>query len=98
MQRWIAAILGVFNAANGLAMLFAGSIWWNSVPGVPVACRIRLTRAARTLGGSAACSPGALRLPSRLICVCLGHRTLRAGSAPRVRPFAAVRSDYYGLG
>src|ERR1700760_1642493 len=35
MQRWIAAILGVFNAANGLAMLFAGPIWWNSVPGVP---------------------------------------------------------------
>ena len=35
MQRWIAAILGVFNAANGLVMLFAGSMWWNSVPGVP---------------------------------------------------------------
>jgi len=35
MQRWIAAILGVFNAANGLGMLFAGSMWWNSVPGVP---------------------------------------------------------------
>ena len=35
MQRWIAAILGVFNAANGLVMLFAGSTWWNSVPGVP---------------------------------------------------------------
>ena len=35
MQRWIAVILGVFNTANGLAMLFAGSIWWNSVPGVP---------------------------------------------------------------
>jgi hypothetical protein len=35
MQRWIAAILDVFNAANGLAMLFASSMWWNSVPGVP---------------------------------------------------------------
>jgi hypothetical protein len=35
MQRWIAAILGAFNAANGLVMLLAGSIWWNSVPGVP---------------------------------------------------------------
>jgi hypothetical protein len=35
MQRWIAAIVGAFNAANGLVMLFAGSAWWNSVPGVP---------------------------------------------------------------
>ena len=35
MQRWIAAILAVFNVANGLAMLFASSLWWNSVPGVP---------------------------------------------------------------
>ena len=35
MQRWIAAILAVFSAANGLTMLFAGSIWWANVPGVP---------------------------------------------------------------
>ena len=35
MQRWIAAILAVFNVANGLVMLFASSTWWNSVPGVP---------------------------------------------------------------
>ncbi len=35
MRRWIAAILAVFNGANGLAMLFASSLWWNTVPGVP---------------------------------------------------------------
>ena len=35
MQRWLAAILAVFNVANGLVMLFASSLWWNSVPGVP---------------------------------------------------------------
>ena len=35
MQRWIAAILAVLNTANGLAMLFASSIWWANVPGVP---------------------------------------------------------------
>jgi hypothetical protein len=35
MQRWIAAILAVFNAANGLAMLFASSRWWANAPGVP---------------------------------------------------------------
>jgi hypothetical protein len=35
MQRWCAAILAVFNLANGLAMLFASSLWWNNVPGVP---------------------------------------------------------------
>jgi hypothetical protein len=35
MQRWIAAILAVFNGANGLVMLFASSVWWSSVPGVP---------------------------------------------------------------
>jgi hypothetical protein len=34
MQRWIAAILAVFNVANGLAMLFASATWWNSVTGV----------------------------------------------------------------
>jgi peptidoglycan/LPS O-acetylase OafA/YrhL len=35
MQRWIAAILAVFNVANGFVMLFASSAWWNNVPGVP---------------------------------------------------------------
>ena len=35
MQRWIAGILAVFNISNGLAMLFASSTWWVSVPGVP---------------------------------------------------------------
>ena len=35
MQRWLAAILAVFNVANGLVMLFASSLWWNTVPGVP---------------------------------------------------------------
>lgn len=34
MRRWIAAILGLFNITNGLAMLFASSAWWESVPGV----------------------------------------------------------------
>lgn len=34
MQRWIAGILGTFNATNGLAMLCAGSTWWSSFPGV----------------------------------------------------------------
>jgi hypothetical protein len=35
MRRWIAAILAVFNGANGLVMLFAGPAWWNRVPGAP---------------------------------------------------------------
>jgi len=35
MKRWIAAILGLFNTANGLVMLFASSTWWDDVPGVP---------------------------------------------------------------
>jgi peptidoglycan/LPS O-acetylase OafA/YrhL len=35
MQRWIAGAIALFNIANGLAMLFASSIWWVSVPGVP---------------------------------------------------------------
>jgi len=35
MQRWIAAILAVFNIANGVVMLFASSTWWNSVTTVP---------------------------------------------------------------
>jgi hypothetical protein len=35
MQRWLAAVLALFNGVNGLVMLFAGSIWWESVPGVP---------------------------------------------------------------
>ena len=33
MRRWIAAILAIFNALNGLAMLFAGPAWYAAVPG-----------------------------------------------------------------
>jgi hypothetical protein len=33
MQRYLAGILAVFNVANGLVMLFAGSLWWNHVAG-----------------------------------------------------------------
>jgi len=35
MQRSIAAIMAVFNGVNGLVMLFASSVWWESIPGVP---------------------------------------------------------------
>ena len=35
MQRSIAGILAAFNVINGLAMLFAGSTWWVTVPGAP---------------------------------------------------------------
>jgi hypothetical protein len=34
MQRWLAGIVAAFYVANGLAMLFAGSIWWAHVAGV----------------------------------------------------------------
>ena len=54
-------------------------------------CRVRLTRDSRLLGDSVAYFPGSLRHPSLLVCACLGHRTPRAGSAPHVRPFAAMR-------
>jgi hypothetical protein len=33
MRRWIAAILAIFNALNGLAMIFAGPAWYAAVPG-----------------------------------------------------------------
>ena len=33
MRRWIAAILAIFNALNGLAMHFAGPAWYAAVPG-----------------------------------------------------------------
>jgi peptidoglycan/LPS O-acetylase OafA/YrhL len=33
MRRWIAATLAIFNALNGLAMLFAGPAWYAAVPG-----------------------------------------------------------------
>ncbi|SHN84870.1 hypothetical protein [Bradyrhizobium erythrophlei] len=33
MKRLIAAILGVANIANGLMMLVAGPLWYQSVPG-----------------------------------------------------------------
>lgn len=35
MQRSIAAIMAILNGLNGLVMLFASSLWWESVPGVP---------------------------------------------------------------
>src|ERR1700722_13444100 len=34
MRKWIAGLVGVFSTGNGLAMLFAGSIWWAATPGV----------------------------------------------------------------
>ena len=33
MQRYLAGILAAFNVANGLVMLFAGSLWWDHVAG-----------------------------------------------------------------
>lgn len=33
MKRWIAAILAVANVTNGLIMLAAGPLWYQSVPG-----------------------------------------------------------------
>jgi hypothetical protein len=59
------------------------------VPGGSHPCRTRLTRSARTLGGSAACSPGPLRHLSRFVCICTCHRTDRSGSVLTVRPFTA---------
>jgi len=57
-----------------------------------------LTLDLRSLSGSAACSTGSLRPFSRtLFCVSFVHRTHRAGSAPRVRPFTALRGGYLGL-
>jgi len=50
-----------------------------------------LTRSTGTLGGSATYSPGLLQPLSLLPCVSTVHRTLCAGSAPRVWPFAVVR-------
>jgi len=46
---------------------------------------------SRGLGDSVACSSGSLGHPSPLVGAYFGHRTLRAGAAPRVRPFTAVR-------
>ncbi|MBX3480467.1 MAG: hypothetical protein KF842_08700 [Caulobacter sp.] len=34
MHRWIAALLGLMMAANGLAMLALPQAWYDSVPGV----------------------------------------------------------------
>jgi hypothetical protein len=34
MKRWIAALLGLFHAANGFVMLFVSSAWFKGVPGV----------------------------------------------------------------
>jgi peptidoglycan/LPS O-acetylase OafA/YrhL len=33
MQRWLAGFLAALNVANGLAMLFASSVWWAHVAG-----------------------------------------------------------------
>jgi hypothetical protein len=33
MRRWLSGILAIFNVANGLLMLFAGSLWWEHVAG-----------------------------------------------------------------
>ena len=33
MRRVLATILAVLNVTNGLAMLFAGPLWFESVPG-----------------------------------------------------------------
>jgi len=60
-------------------------------PSVLSACRARLTPASRSCGGSAAVPPGAFGPLSPLVCVSFTPRTHRAGSAPRVRPFAGVR-------
>ena len=70
-----------------------GSVYGGSrgALGVVVACRARLTRTSPTLGGSAAYPRGTLRPLSLLVGVCSRHRTFRAGSAPRVRPFTTVR-------
>jgi hypothetical protein len=62
-----------------------------SVTGILSACRVRLARGSRTLGGSAAYFPGPLGHPSLLVCAYLGHRTPRTGSAPHVRPFTTMR-------
>jgi hypothetical protein len=35
MQRSLAAILGTLSVINGAMMLFAGPLWYASVPGVP---------------------------------------------------------------
>ena len=32
MPRWIALMLAVYNAANGLVMLVASSTWWANIP------------------------------------------------------------------
>ena len=54
-------------------------------------CRVRLARESRTLGGSAAYSPGSLRHLSHFVCTFLRHRTRRTGLALPVRPFTTVR-------
>ena len=68
------------------------------IPGQSSSCRTCLTLASRYLGGSAACLTGTLGLFSLRSCAFFTSRTHRSGSTPSVRPFAAVRSGYYGLG
>ena len=57
--------------------------------GHPVARRVRLMPGCRVPRGAAAASPIPVRLLSLLVCICFGHRALRADSACLVRPFAA---------
>lgn len=69
------------------------------VPGDSSVCRLRLTRAIRTLGDSVAYPPGAFRHLSLRFCVCCGGRTRRAGSAPVFGPSRPCDGRrYYGLG
>ena len=35
LDRWIAGVMALLLAGNGLAMLFAGLTWYDTVPGVP---------------------------------------------------------------
>ena len=79
MRRWIAAILAIFDALNGLAMLFAGPAWYAARPGasnrpsMPTSSRTsarhswwRASRSQRGHGGR--CTGGRcgrLRVPGR---------------------------------
>ena len=75
MQRWIAAILAVVNVANGLAMLFAGSIWWTSIPGVPETGPFNPHFVQRGLSGRGRCAGGP-RLAGGLLAGRRGRRRI----------------------
>jgi len=76
------------------------------LPGVIVACRVRLTRLRPTLGGSAAYSRPWLRHLSLRSASAVGHRMFRVGRFKLFGPSPASRSGgsptmhsgYYGLG